>query len=120
MRNEQNEWWIFRGTGPLPDGERSDRIKDLPDPPPWREVPKSKRPKRGITFQAAPEEIEVVNAALYLRRPLLVTGRPGTGKSSLAYAVAEELQLGEVLVWPITSRSTRQEGLYHYDAIGRL
>ena len=61
-----------------------------------------------------------MNAALYLRRPLLVTGRPGSGKTSLAYAIAYELKLGPVLMWPITARSTLQEGLYQYDAIARL
>jgi MoxR-like ATPase len=61
----------------------------------------------------------MVNAALYLRRPLLVTGKPGTGKTSLAYAVAYELQLGEVLQWSITTRTTLKDGLYRYDAIGR-
>jgi MoxR-like ATPase len=65
-------------------------------------------------------EIEMVNAALYLRRPLLVTGKPGTGKSSLAFAVAHELGLGNVLYWSITTRSSLQQGLYQYDAIGRL
>jgi MoxR-like ATPase len=62
----------------------------------------------------------MVNAALMLRRPLLVTGNPGTGKSTLAAAVAYELNLGEVLTWPITTKTTLQGGLYHYDAIGRL
>jgi MoxR-like ATPase len=66
------------------------------------------------------KEIEMVNAALFLRRPLLVTGKPGSGKSSLAYAVAYELKLGRVLRWPITTRSTLADGLYRYDAIGRL
>jgi MoxR-like ATPase len=61
----------------------------------------------------------MVNAALYLRRPLLVTGRPGSGKSSLAYRVARELRLGRVLRWPITSHATLKAGLYTYDAIGR-
>ncbi len=64
--------------------------------------------------------LDAVNAALYLRRPLLVTGRPGSGKTSLAYAIAYELKLGPVLMWPITARSTLQEGLYQYDAIARL
>ncbi|MFI7110308.1 AAA family ATPase [Nonomuraea sp. NPDC050227] len=65
-------------------------------------------------------EADVVNAALHLRRPLLVTGYPGTGKSSLAHAIAHELDLGRVLHWPINSRSTLQDALYRYDAIGRL
>lgn len=45
----------------------------------------------------------MVNAAMYLRRPLLVTGWQGTGKSSLAYLIAREMGLGPVLWWPITS-----------------
>ncbi|MFN0086519.1 MAG: AAA family ATPase [Blastocatellia bacterium] len=49
-----------------------------------------------------------------------ISGDPGSGKSSLIYAVAYELGLGEVLRWSITSRSTGQQGLYQYDAIGRL
>jgi MoxR-like ATPase len=64
--------------------------------------------------------IEAVNTALYLRRPLLVTGKPGNGKSSLIRAVARELRLGPVLRWSITSKSTLRDGLYLYDALGRL
>ncbi|NET59744.1 MAG: AAA family ATPase, partial [Symploca sp. SIO2E6] len=83
--------------------------------------------ERGKTFRIHTDRdhdknnvINMVNAALYLRRPLLVTGKPGTGKTSLAYAVAYELKLGSVLPWYITARSTLQEGLYNYDAIARL
>ncbi len=61
-----------------------------------------------------------VNSALCLRRPLLVTGRPGSGKTSLAYALAYQLNLGPVLKWSITARTTLQDGLYRYDAISRL
>jgi MoxR-like ATPase len=62
-----------------------------------------------------------VNASLHLRRPLLVSGDPGSGKTSLAHAIAWELGLGPVLTWPITPRSRlREDGLYRYDALGRL
>lgn len=62
-----------------------------------------------------------VNAAIHLRRPLLVTGLPGSGKTSLAYAIANELGLGPVLVWAITPRSRLlEDGLYRYDALARL
>ncbi|MBX7222622.1 MAG: MoxR family ATPase [Blastocatellia bacterium] len=75
---------------------------------------------RGDMFLPTEKMIEMVNVALHLRRPLLVTGKPGTGKSTLIYSVARELKLGKVLRWPITSRSSLSRGLYEYDAIGRL
>jgi MoxR-like ATPase len=106
-------WKIFKGN----QKDYHDGIKNLRDAPSWRKFEKQ---ERGSTYKAREEEIELVNAALYLRRPLLVTGKPGTGKTSLAYAVVKELNLGEVLRWNITTRSTLQQGLYSYDAIGRL
>src|SRR5690348_14297358 len=106
---------IFRGTR-----RRHDGVKTLPPPPPWRDFRRGARELKGRTYRASEKEIELVNAALYLRRPLLVTGRPGVGKTSLAYAVAWELKLGEVLPWPINTRSTLQQGLYDYDAIARV
>jgi MoxR-like ATPase len=123
MSKSPDDWKLFQGDNREP----HDAIdKHLPDAPPWRPFGKdpdavvNRRKRRGETFQAQPAEIEMVNAALYLRRPLLITGNPGTGKSSLAYAVAHELMLGEVLYWPITTRTTLKDGLYTYDAIGRL
>lgn len=119
---QAQDWKIFKGDNRIP----HDGIEHLPTAPSWRPFGKdvspgvSRRKRRGETFQARPEEVEAVNAALYLRRPLLVTGKPGTGKSSLAYSVARELKMGEVLYWPITTRTTLRDGLYSYDAIGRL
>ncbi len=127
-----SKWRIYKGIGKPHQG-----IKKLPPAPRWRqydgkilddrqleEDPHLERRfghiKRGITFQASEKEIILVNTSLYLRRPLLVTGKPGTGKSSLAYAVAHELGLGRVLRWSITSRSNLKDALYRYDAIGRL
>jgi MoxR-like ATPase len=111
----QDDWLIYQGAG-----EPHDGIQSLPEPPPWRHFGREGRVERAQTYQIGPAEVEVVNAALRLRRPLLVTGKPGTGKSSLADSIAHELKLGSVLRWAITSRSTLNDGLYRYDAIGRL
>lgn len=114
-------WEIFKGNQKPTDYDWSSL-----ETPSWRPFGKEKQPgesrrkHRGETFLVREEEIKMVNAALYLRRPLLVTGKPGTGKSSLAYKVAQELKLGEVLYWPITTHTTLKDGLYNYDAIGRL
>ncbi|MBV9141890.1 MAG: AAA family ATPase [Pseudonocardiales bacterium] len=136
-RVDTPDWWVYRGTGrPLPDDLSLYDI--LPAPPPWRDFRGGPLPAHDVPPaddgeaerrlgseihlsepDANPHEVDMVNAALYLRRPLLVTGRPGTGKSSLAFRIARELRLGRVLVWPITSRTTLKSGQYHYDAIGR-
>src|ERR1035437_3923222 len=131
------DWKIFQGNKTPP----HNRLKDLPAPPVWRSFggvttqpnppdPEFRDPywraemDRGERFRIDDEDPhnsirEAVNAALYLRRPLFLTGRPGTCKSSLIYAVAHELQMGPVLKWSITSRTTLKHGLYEYDALER-
>lgn len=111
-----SDWKFFTNSNSQAD---SINWEDFPDPPSWRSFGVSAE-ERKSRFVAPPHAVEVINAALYLRRPLLVTGKPGTGKSSLAYAVARELGLGEVLKWSITTKTTLEEGLYRYDAIARL
>jgi MoxR-like ATPase len=79
------------------------------------------RDRHGLISEDGNKIRDAVNTAIHLRRPLLVTGDPGSGKTSLAYAIAWELGLGPVLKWPITARSRLlEDGLYSYDALGRL
>ena len=126
------DWRVYHGSGHVADTP----VSRLPDPPPWRRFTgrgTSTRPAddvgesdrrvgsvRGARRSPSANEVAMVNTAIYLRRPLLVTGSPGTGKSSLAYLIARELGLGPVLRWPITSKSSLKDGLYLYDAIGRV
>ena len=60
-----------------------------------------------------------VNAAVTLERPLLVKGEPGTGKTMLAFEVAEALGK-KLITWHVKSTTTAQQGLYEYDAVARL
>lgn len=115
--SQEISWAIFSS-----DGKPSREAVKLPPMPPWRDLAAigAVEDRRGQNYVASPREVQMVNAALHLRRPLLVTGPPGCGKSSLAYAVAWKLGLGRVLHWAINSRSTLAEGLYRYDVVGRL
>ena len=123
------DWRLFLGN------RKRNTAWQMPPPPPWRPyradhaaalagLPPPALSRTGAvnarSYQSTPEIVRMVNAAIHLRRPLLVTGGPGTGKSTLADAIAYELGLGEPLRWSVTSRSTLREGLYSYDAIGRI
>src|SRR3954462_6809163 len=60
-----------------------------------------------------------VNAAVTLRRPLLVKGEPGTGKTVLAYEIAKAGG-APLIEWNVKSTTKAQQGLYEYDAAARL
>ncbi len=71
------------------------------------------------TYVATDELRVAVNAAVALERPLLVKGEPGTGKTELARQVAAALKL-PLLEWHVKSTTKAQQGIYDYDAVGRL
>jgi len=117
-------WYIFHGDRrPNPGNLLSEDLKAKlkpEDAPPWRRFDRVSARSRGARFLVSEREKARVNAALMLRRPLLITGPPGVGKTSLTYAVTHELGLAPVLRWSITSRTRLQDGLYHYDPVARL
>ncbi|MCX7108957.1 MAG: MoxR family ATPase [Proteobacteria bacterium] len=76
-------------------------------------------PKKPEPYVAANALVTAVNLAIYLRRPLLLEGEAGCGKSRLARHVAYELGL-PLYEWPVRSTSLAQDGLYTYDSILRL
>ena len=70
-------------------------------------------------YVATQDLMLAVNAAATLKKPLLVKGEPGTGKTMLAEEVAAALNL-PLLQWHIKSTTKAQQGLYEYDAVSRL
>lgn len=70
-------------------------------------------------YVISPELRDNVNVAIALKRPLLVKGEPGTGKTLLAHSIAKGLGK-ELIIWNIKSTTKAQEGLYVYDTVQRL
>jgi MoxR-like ATPase len=83
-----------------------------PDPLPWAWITPE-------PYLAPPRLVDAVNMALYLRRPLLLEGEPGTGKTRLARSVAYELGLPLIETF-VRSTSRARDLLYTYDAVRRL
>ncbi|MDP4575217.1 MoxR family ATPase [Qipengyuania sp. G39] len=74
----------------------------------------------GTQSYIATEDLKVaVNAAVTLRRPLLVKGEPGTGKTVLAHEISKALD-APLIEWNVKSTTKAQQGLYEYDAVARL
>ncbi len=74
----------------------------------------------GTDNYVATDDLKVaVNAAATLRRPLLVKGEPGTGKTVLAQEIAKAMD-APLIEWNIKSTTKAHQGLYEYDAVARL
>lgn len=92
----------FRGDGVAPDGSTVEG-----------------RGEKG-RYLADDQLVAAVNTALVVEQPLLVTGDPGTGKTALAWAVATELGMGEVLDFHTRSDHQAKDALYEVDNLLRF
>jgi MoxR-like ATPase len=71
-------------------------------------------------YLPSPALVDAVNVAIALGQPLLLTGEPGTGKTQLAYHLADQFGLGEPLVFNAQTTSTANDLFYRYDALGHF
>jgi MoxR-like ATPase len=107
----------------------AERLRDYNYPKPdslERKIPgKDEKDKQGRLIEPylpSKELVEAVNVAIMLGRPLLIKGEPGSGKTRLARDVAYQLGLLDehYFEWFVKSTDRARDGLYSYDAVGRL
>jgi MoxR-like ATPase len=100
-------WWL------LPRGEA--KAADLTLPTPFFQ-----RYNKPQHYDPGPELISAVNIALMLGQPLLLTGDPGSGKTSLAYWLAFQMELEKPLAQVVKSSTTGKDLLYSFDELARF
>jgi len=108
--------FIFTFREPFPPKERkntSSRRHYMPNDNP-------KQKFTGATQYILDEELaQIVNISMALELPLLLKGEPGTGKTMLAHAIAEALQM-RLLILNVKSSMKLVDALYQYDTLTRL
>jgi len=75
--------------------------------------------KGGTRYVLDEELAGIVNISMALEMPLLLKGEPGTGKTMLAHAIAESLQM-PLIVLNVKSSMKLIDALYQYDTLTRL
>lgn len=93
---------------------------EVPEPQPGRDGQRVFPRGHPAGYEANSDVVDAVNTALVLDKPLLVTGRPGTGKTELAERIAYELDLGPVLRFEAQSLSEANDLFYRFDYISHM
>jgi MoxR-like ATPase len=94
--------------------------RDDPTQPVVLPPPVTERYRAPQGYDPSPDLIAAINVALLLGQPLLLTGEPGCGKTSVGYWLAWQLGLGQPLVHNVKSNSTGRELLYDFDELARF